>query len=341
MRTGKVVRTAFTLIELLVVIAIIATLIGLLLPAVQKVREAAARMSCQNNLKQLALAVHVYHDANKKLPHGAEGNIDPSGTTYIPGTSWLVYILPNVEQGNLYAKYNTKVAYTFVDAATGINNPAVGAERVPVFYCPSGTKVLSANANNPSAGEPGAQTTHYYGIMGPGTGTINPWIKTQQYPNGVPYPVTSQTGTLPHDSAYSAPPNAGMLIYWQYGFSIQGTVTLEDISDGTSNTLMIGERSQNVPQGILPSGLESDYLSWIRGNNGGSGATKNIVYPINSPLGFYNGSNLNDLAMGSNHTQGANFALGDGSVRFINQNVDLSIYIASASINGKEIATVP
>src|SRR5471032_2149667 len=96
-------RRGFTLIELLVVIAIIAVLVGLLLPAVQKVREAAARMSCSNNMKQLALAVHSYHDANGKFPASAGAGYDY--TPYTPNTwSWLARILPLIEQGNLYTQ---------------------------------------------------------------------------------------------------------------------------------------------------------------------------------------------------------------------------------------------
>src|SRR5262245_47313402 len=128
MRARQFARTAFTLIELLVVIAIIATLIGLLLPAVQKVREAAARMSCQNNLKQLALAVHSYHSAYIKLPPGAQGTVlpvpNPAGnTTYISGTSWLVLILPQIEQGNIYSQYDFGYSW---NATTTTKNPTGG-----------------------------------------------------------------------------------------------------------------------------------------------------------------------------------------------------------------------
>jgi prepilin-type processing-associated H-X9-DG protein len=110
-------------------------------------------------------------------------------------------------------------------------------------------------------------------------------------------------------------------------------VRLTDVTDGTSNTLMAAERSMN-----LPSGATNDYRSWVRGNSGGSGATKNVTYPINST--FYNGSNnFNDISFGSNHTGGCNFALGDGSVRFINQSIALNLYQAMASIHDGEVAS--
>jgi prepilin-type N-terminal cleavage/methylation domain-containing protein/prepilin-type processing-associated H-X9-DG protein len=318
-------RRGFTLIELLVVIAIIAILIGLLLPAVQKVREAAARMSCQNNLKQLGLALHGYHDANGTLPPGAQNAVYPrpnptNSTTTFNGTSWIVFCLPHIEQDNLYKLYRFDLAYN--NAA----NAAVGANVVKTLYCQSGPdpkRYLDPNSvvnTNPS--------THYYGVMGP-SNRANP--STVVY-NGITYSYT--VGDPTANQAWSA---HGMLSHYREtsgSVSSNRLIKLTGVPDGLTNTLMLAERS------VFPPGTLNDYRTWIRGNSGGSGATKNVTYPINST--FYNGSNnFNDISFGSNHSGGCNFALGDGSVKFISQTINLQLYQALASISGQEVATVP
>jgi prepilin-type N-terminal cleavage/methylation domain-containing protein len=325
MSLSKRRRNGFTLIELLVVIAIIAILIALLVPAVQKVREAASRMQCQNNLKNLALATHGYHDSNKKLPPGAQDAVLPvpnptNTTTTIQGTSWIVFILPFIEQGPLYSRYNFSLAYN--DVANGL----VGEAVVPVLYCPSGpeaSRVLDPNTNltkNP--------TTHYYAVMGPG-GATDPTTYTV---NGVTYsarvgnPVTNGSyGTSGMMSRYTD--NTGSV-------STKRLIKLVEVTDGTSNTIMIGERCM-FPH---PTAV-NEYRSWIRGNNGGAGAAKNVTYPINST--FYNGStNFNDMGFGSSHTGGCGFALGDGTVRFVNQNINLALLQALSTINAGETASI-
>ena len=317
-------RSAFTLIELLVVIAIIAILMGLLLPAVQKVRAAAARLSCQNNLKQLGLGLHVYHDAKNELPPGAQGAVlpkpnPPGNTATISGTSWLVFVLPQIEQENLYREYRFNESYN------SVSNGAVGSIVVPTFYCPAGPKPQSLFdpntnlTNNPS--------THYYGVMGPGgltNPTANPYVPARPY----------TIGSANSNGAWSA---HGMLSHFTTvtgSVSTNRLISFTDVTDGLTNTLMVGERSVPIQNGL------NDDSSWIRGNNAGSGATKNVTYSINST--WYNGSNnFNDISFGSQHTGGANFCRGDGSVVFLREDIDMNVYKALASIASREVASFP
>src|SRR5256885_4261860 len=167
-------RSAFTLIELLVVIAIIAILIGLLLPAVQKVREAAARTKCQNNLKQIALGLHNYHDANGTFPKCTAPK-DAAGTPVnLAGVGWHVLLLPYVEQAALHAQFDlTAAGYSgtnnyYPNQTDGkARNQTLGGTLVSIYICPSATSFTSASAIDQTAAGVRAYTTHYYGNAGP------------------------------------------------------------------------------------------------------------------------------------------------------------------------------
>ncbi len=301
-------RGAFTLIELLVVIAIIAILIGLLLPAVQKVREAAARMSCQNNLKQMGLGLHNYHDAIGGFPKGVR----------LGGTSigFHCQILPYVEQNAIGGLINPAIgAY-----AAGVNRNQ-GANRVSVYLCPSFGEERSHSTIDNVAGQ-NAFTTHYYGNAGP-KGT-NPTTGTAYAVNGTGGQGGLATeGILPyHAGPSTASPNPP-----------SGT-TITGVTDGTSNTLMLFEASWK--------GLEvapGSYRSWVRGAlwNGDSSSSKNVANAMRT-VKYNGGSNFNDLSMGSNHTGGCNVGLGDGSVRFLRESVDLNLVLKPmASRAGGEV----
>jgi len=289
----------FTLIELLVVIAIIAILIGLLLPAVQKVREAAARMKCQNNLKQIGIALHAYHDANNRLPPGGSGiatNAERGPDLGMTGNlGYTFYILPYVEQAPLYGLGSATVDYNATP-----NSTILAPTKLSMYLCPSG-QVEDA------AGSPAGKAGHYMGVMGP-RGT-NP--ATNAAYNAVTTPTAASHGAVSRQGILG--PNT--------------RVTLTGITDGTSNTLMVGEISWKDA---------NCYRVWTRGWDGNaSGMAKNVVNPINATP--YNGSNnFNDVSFGSPHTGGANFLLGDGSVRFVNQSITLANYLAAASRDGGE-----
>jgi len=303
-------RAGFTLIELLVVIAIIAILIGLLLPAVQKVREAAARAKCSNNLKQMGLACHSYHDVRGKLPPALTGGL----STVEPSIRYCTlhaYILPFIEQDNLYRLFPTgNTAYSA--------HYSMGTNRVDTYLCPSSEEELSLSSGE-SFNSVRNYTTHYYANLGP-VG-LNPTTTP---------PVAYEYRTIGSQGGYSL---AGPLVVSSpAGNGLQG-VTMTGVSDGTSNTLLLGEISKNKWK---------CYRSWIRGwDNDSSGATvtgKNVRYAINST--DYTSGNFNNVSFSSNHTGGVNVALTDGSIRFLRDATSLDTLLRLASRSGGEVVTL-
>ncbi|MCA9204109.1 MAG: DUF1559 domain-containing protein [Pirellulaceae bacterium] len=197
-------RRGFTLVELLVVIAIIGVLVAMLLPAVQAAREAARRSSCSNNLKQLGLALHNYHDTYKSFPYGSRNNTAPAKTDLM---GWTVSVLPFIEQGNIYDLMNT--SFNWSEAP----NVQFATQRMEAYLCPSGPEVKADDNTN-------YFTTHYYGVMGP-TG-VNPQSLTN-YPENT-------------SGSHGGFSQAGI---W-YHNDVRG---FNNIIDGTSNTFAFGEIS--------------------------------------------------------------------------------------------------
>lgn len=301
-------HTAFTLVELLVVIAIIGVLIGLLLPAVQAARESARRTSCLNNVKQVGLALHGYHDSSRSFPPGASGNPGTVYETFTPtaNLSFLVRILPFMEELALSSQANLTLDYNSSTYTSTASGPSINETRVKVL-CPSSTKVDSTFITG--------ATTHIYGVLGP-RGT-NP-ITGQIYDC---YGCPSGTG----GSGQGWIPKEGVL-------GVNSTVSIAKITDGTSKTLMIGELSWEDA---------NCYRPWTRGFDGASAnSAKSTLYAIKSTK--YNGSsNFNHVSFGSNHPGGCHFGMADGSVTFVNDSISLVTYNSLSSRSGGETASIP
>jgi prepilin-type N-terminal cleavage/methylation domain-containing protein/prepilin-type processing-associated H-X9-DG protein len=276
-------RCAFTLIELLVVIAIIAILIGLLLPAVQKVREAAARLQCQNNLKQMGLACHSYHDARKAFPPGyqANGPYLDGATDTAPGWGWGAFLLPYLEQDNLYRQLNLNQPVP--------QSPGIQAT-LPVYLCPSDLLPAGAFAVPDGFGKTVA-------LAGP----------------------SSYAGCVGGDESDTTGPIGAGIFYRN------SKTRIADVTDGTSNTLLIGERAwsnaNGVWSGAIPGGVivrgESNPCQPVVPGAWFPAATLVLAHAhLNNALLDPDGSaGMDDF--GSRHSGGANFVFADGSVRFL------------------------
>jgi prepilin-type N-terminal cleavage/methylation domain-containing protein/prepilin-type processing-associated H-X9-DG protein len=308
-------RQGFTLIELLVVIAIIGVLIALLLPAVQKVRDAAARTQCANNLKQISLAAFSYEVINKKFPSGInvpsvplyaqlQFGPAPNPNQYI---SWPEALFPFMEQGNLYGQLNLN-SDQYANVSTTTNSP--GATPVPLLVCPSDTL--------PSPPVVQGYDGLYFGMSSYGgcAGTVSTYW-TNVTKDGV--------------------------------FYVNSNTRIANITDGTSNTLFFAERYHWDPNWTFASGGGEDittYGGWAWTNiYAGEDLTLGTEVPINwlIPAG-QQGYGVTDPrlnAIGSGHTGGANAALADGSVRFLTNATPAQLLTALGTCAGGEVASPP
>jgi prepilin-type N-terminal cleavage/methylation domain-containing protein/prepilin-type processing-associated H-X9-DG protein len=343
----------FTLIELLVVIAIIAVLLALLLPAVQQAREAARRSQCQNNLKQIGLALHNYHDAFGALPPGqiasrfggsnatanslyadpTEGAVlgsivapNPAGFTQVTaglhGTSWMVHILPYIDQKSLYQKWNFSLnvmdngVAQFNGVIYNLFRPA--HTDIPVFYCPTRRTDMTVNKlafvqrpNYLNTQVPWTKGGNdYSGCIGSGIG----WMLTSQSFHKGTFDLTPPQ--MANHGGFPGPlgltPGLTLLPgSFDLGvFSVNSHTRMADIDDGTSNVFMVGENMRlNVSPTINPLLNSSDGWAW-----GGAATLFSTRLPPNKGLHFDNS--------GSDHQGLAQYLFADGGVRSISENIN-------------------
>ncbi|MCH2202801.1 MAG: DUF1559 domain-containing protein [Fuerstiella sp.] len=296
----------FTIIELLVVIAIIAVLIALVLPAVQQARETARRLACKNNLKQIALAIHNYESSCGMLPPGYIHKLGPSGSAEEQanhaGLAWGTMLLPQLEQTGLYDQFNAEIP------VWNVSNLSPREMHLPVFLCPSDQYSASAFVVRDENSSPVEQyaSASYAANWGPSDATVN--LDDT--------PLTSQ-GVFYRNSS----------------------TRIRDISDGLSNTLAIGERTNGpIPGGATIGGhavFETAWSAAVRDVNDLADDHGHMVlfetrFRPNQPGG-------DDKGLSAPHDGMAQFALCDGSVRGISQNIAGSLYDALGTRAGREI----
>jgi prepilin-type processing-associated H-X9-DG protein len=336
-----------------VVIAIIAILVSLLLPAVQQAREAARRTQCQNNLKQIGLALHNYHDSHRAFPPGQinvlfGGTLAATDSLYadptegatlgtlgrgLHGTSWMLHVLPYLDQGSVYEQWNFNL--NVLENGTSTFNVFRPAQAdIPVFYCPSRRSNMALSkfaqvqrVNYLDISVPWSRGGNdYSGCIGSGIGWMvvatNPgqfhkgtWSLTAQQladHGGIPGPLGLTPGLtlLPH--------------HFDLGiFHVNSQTQMRDITDGTSNVIIVGENLRlNLPIDDDPLRNSSDGWAW-----GGAATLFSTRFPPNKALHFENS--------GSEHVGQANYLFADGGVRPISENIDLFTFRNLGNIGNK------
>ena len=351
-------RSGFTLIELLVVIAIIAILIGLLLPAVQKVREAAARMSCTNNLKQLGIACHAFHDANEGWPLGAEFSV---------GSGWTSFVMPYIEQDSVFkgltfredSVSNTQWAQPLPGTA---GDPTSTSDTIRnLGFCETKFKMLRCPSSTMPENMPDISgdnwivlrraPANYLGcVSGRWVDDRRPVVAARPWGgSGTVEDIHTADGIFGARLANQRITRNGV----SYGGYTSGA-TMTSITDGTSNTIAIGEaEGDNTAVGEAGTTRENNASGngrkehWAIGSDdvdttnqgdmseflGSTGVPLNMPKPTSFGAAFA----AYEFSFGSRHTQGANFLFADGSVKFIRQSVSAATYSALGTRAGGEV----
>ena len=320
MRGSSRHRPAFTLIELLVVVAIIAVLMMLLLPAIQRVREAANKSRCGSNLRQLVTAVHMYQHDHGHLPRSGTPTNPPgfpgagSGCCSTgPSWSWIARTLPYIEQDALYNAGGIGNNAYIIDPATGARNVVLD-KTINVLYCPSDNAIsLRTLSNRANIGGPHG-LTNYKGVSG-SNWAWGTWV-------------VSGRGASGNNTTNGLDDANGLF----FRSDIRYRFRIDDVKDGTSNTFFIGE---DIPERNI-------HCAWPYSNhaNGTCAIPPNNAMIAGQP-GYNNPGDWNHVySFRSNHTGGVQFAFGDSGVRFIKDSIDINIYRALATHRGEEVVNL-
>jgi prepilin-type N-terminal cleavage/methylation domain-containing protein/prepilin-type processing-associated H-X9-DG protein len=347
----KAASYAFTLVELLVAIAIIGMLVALLLPAVQSVREAARRTQCVNNLKQIGIALHNYHDALRVYPPAYVGNPNLSGqiagvsfpdgnANGPPGFAWGVLILPQLEESGLRAQFDTHLP------CWAPQNQAAARTKLSIFLCPSasgGSDGFVVDRGDGDAWNPtlsatpfDPQITFSHSHYVTNAGIHQPWGRTSAYTDFT-QPETVTSGNITSRELIDGP------------FYRNAHLRAKDVTDGLTNTVFVGEHSSILSNktwvGVVPNCVTCPKFPFPSACNSGgaivaahSGPDTHdrpqvIIHAPNNPFGHTD-------EMFAEHPDGANTLFGDGSVRFINEDIDPFTFVHLSTRNAGEIVSI-